>query len=117
MKYSNDTGIIKVKFGAMFFAVISLILLALFIFGFSRKLSGGDVVSFSSFLNWLGSVDSFSINVSISDFMIYSSWGAFNFLRDFLNIFAGMFGVIVYLCSNLINLIIFAGQFLRFLFV
>lgn len=97
------------------FSIISLILFALIIASIFKKSFSGEDLSFTSFLNWLGDLDSFTINISISDFFIYGNWGILDGLRNFFNIFAQLFGVIVYMGSNAINLIIFAGQFIGFL--
>ncbi|MBE5735420.1 MAG: hypothetical protein E7361_03135 [Clostridiales bacterium] len=89
----------------------------LLIINFARSLFAGNDLSFSSFLEWLGNVDSAYFDVGITDFTIYGNWGVFDFLRGFLNIFTGLFSVIVFFCANLINLIFFVLQFVRFIFI
>ena len=89
----------------------------LLIINFSRSVIGSSNVSFSSFLNFLSSIDIFQITINISDFTIPGNWGIIDGLRLFLNVFAQAIGVVVYLCANLINLIIYCAQFIRFLFV
>lgn len=98
------------------FSILSILLCLLLIFSIFKFSFTSSDLSFSSFLNWLGSVNSTSINFSISDFYIYGNWGIIDGLRNFLNIFAQLFAVIVYLATQLINLIIFVGQFIGFLF-
>lgn len=103
--------------GKFIINILFIIICVLLIFNFARKLGNNTDLSFSGFLTWLGNVDSFNIQVNISSFTIGGDWGWFDGLRNFFNIFANLFGVLVYLCSNLINLIIFIGQFLVFMFV
>lgn len=103
--------------GKFIINILFIIICVLLIFNFARKLVNNADLSFSGFLTWLGTVDSFNIQVDISSFRIGGDWGWFDGLRNFFNIFANLFGVIVYLCANLINLIIFIGQFLAFMFV
>lgn len=118
MMYSSGVSIDKAHtLGKILMRVLFIILCALLIGNFIRKLSSGANLSFSSFLNWLGNVDYFQLNIKISFFTIKGSWGAFNFLRNFFNIFANLFGVVVYMCSNLISLISFLTQFFAFVFV
>ena len=105
------------SFLRVFIRVIFIIICVLLIFNFARKLSFNTDLSFSAFLNLLGSVDSFDIKVNISSFTINGDWGLFDGFRNFLNIFANLFGVIVYLGANLVNLFVFIGQFLTFMFV
>lgn len=95
---------------------IGILVLILVCISFIKKANGLDALSFRSFLTWLGSVNSMPIRVNISDYSIVADWGLLNGLRDFFNIFSTLFGVLVYCCANLINLLIFMSQFLVFIF-
>lgn len=95
--------------------IIISILLGIALFRFAFRGVNNDI-SFSSFLNWLGNVNSMPINVSITQFNIGGDWGVFEFLRNLLNIFTSLFGVIVYMSANLLNVLIFVSQFIRFIF-
>ena len=113
-KYSDDKNYISGYL--MIFKLLGIFLAFLIIISLIRKVNAGTPVTFSSFLNWLGDVNSFHLGVNISDFTISSDWGMFNFFKEFLNIFTTSFGVISFIGSNLINLLVFLGQFLLFLF-
>lgn len=102
--------------GNFIFSIMGLVIALLLIANIFRQAFAGADLSFASFLNWLGSVEDISINFSVESFFIYGNWGIFDGFRSFLNIFTQLFGVIVYLGSQFINIIIFAGQFIAFLF-
>lgn len=79
-----------------------------------RRANSGVDLSFNGFLSMLSNSNSYSINVNISDFSINADWGLLNGLKNFFNVFANIFGVVVWLGSNLLNLVLFLGQFVAF---
>ena len=103
--------------GKSIIRVVFIVVAILLIINFARKLTSGADLSFSAFLNWLGNIDYYSISVKISSFTIKGDWGIVDGLRKFFNMFGNLFGVSVYMCANLINLILFLMQFVRFIFV
>ena len=103
--------------GKMIARVVFIIVALLLIINFARKLYSGTDLSFSSFLNWLGSVDSFGATKIVSPWKIGGDWGIIDGLRKFFNMFGNLFGVIFFMCSNLIGLISFISQFMMFIFV
>lgn len=102
--------------GKFLFSIMALILALLLVANIFRQAFSGADLSFASFLSWLGSVEDISINFSIESFFINGNWGIFDGFRSFLNIFTQLFAVIVYLGTQLINLVLFLGQFIAFLF-
>lgn len=96
--------------------VLFLFLLVILIISLFRRVLGGSYISFNGFLDYLSSVHGVSVDINISDFSIPGNWGVIDGLRQFFNIFAKMFGVIVWLASNLVNLILFVAQFVSFVF-
>lgn len=99
--------------------VFFLIAVVFFIVVFLRKSygsSGSSGLTFVSFLDWLSSRQSFKISVDISSFGVDGNWGVFDFFRVFLDYIAQFSGVLAWLGSNLVNLVIFVGQFLIFVF-
>lgn len=52
-----------------------------------------------------------------SDYRITSSWGAFNFLRNFFNWFTSMISIGVWLAQSFINLLLYAVYFVQYLFI
>ena len=79
--------------------------------------SGADyTISFTSMLNYLSSAPTLDFT-SISNFDIVSSWGVFNFLRDFFNLFARAFAVLSWLGELLFDFIEWIFFFIKLLFV
>lgn len=107
----------KTGFKRIIISVLFVFLFALLVINLFRRINNGTNVSFNGFLDMLSRSNSFSITVNISDFTINGNWGLIDGLRQFFNVFAQIFGVLVWLGSNLINLILFLGQFLSYLFV
>lgn len=89
----------------------------LFIRIFSRLRGGDSSLSFTGFLEFLSNLNSFDINIDLSDFTIGGDWGIIDGLRRFFNIFGYAFGVLVWVCSNVFNVINYVFQFVRFLLV
>lgn len=98
-------------------SVLFMFLFAILVINLIRRVNSGVDISFNGFLVMLQSTRGYSITINISDFAIGGSWGVFDGLRQFFNVFANLFGVLVWLGANLINLILFLGQFLSFIFV
>lgn len=119
VRYASNTkrNNLRSSYLGMCVSVFAVLLCFMLIVSLVRKTASGDPLTFSSLLNWLGNLRSFSLQVNISDFTIVADWGLFNFLRNFLNIFTTSFGILYFLGANLINLLIFIGQFLLFIFV
>lgn len=103
--------------GKTLMRVVFILICALLIANFIRKVSSGADLSFSAFLNWLGNVDYFNMKFNISAWTIGGDWGIVDGLRKFFNMFGNLFGVIFYMCANLIGLISFLTQFISFIFV
>jgi len=102
--------------GKMIARVVFIVVAILLIINFARKLRGGSDLSFSAFLNWLGNIDSFDMRFKVSAWTIGGDWGIVDGLRKFFNMFGNLFGVIFYLCANLISLLVFLGKFIVFIF-
>ena len=110
MSKSNSLGKMITRVVFIVFAVLMLII-------FARKLYGGADLSFSAFLNWLGSVDSFGFTKVASPWHIGGDWGIIDALRKFFNSFGNAIGILFFMCANLIGVIQFVSQFLLFIFV
>lgn len=112
MEYSN-----KVKAKSILLFVASSIFVLLLIIALIRNVNGYNHISFSSFLDYLSNSPKVIPLLSISDFTITGSWGLFEFLRNFLNIFTQLFGIIIWFGSSIINIFLYAFYFLRYIFV
>lgn len=106
-------------FGAknILFFVFGCVLIVLLSASLIRNSNNSSSISFTSFLEYLSNSPDFSLSVSISDFRIVADWGFFNSLRDFFNIFTVSFGFIVWFFTSVVNCLIYAFYFLRFLLV
>lgn len=93
-------------------------ILILFIRLFWRLRGSSNTLNFTGFLKFLSNLNSVDIGaVNINSFVVGGDWGVFNFLRNFFNIFANLFGVVVWLSANVINVIRYLVAFIQFLFV
>lgn len=92
-------------------AFICLLFIALI-----RNASGYKHISFTTFLEFISNPPAIIPNVNISDFAITGSWGAFNFLKNFFNIFAQLIGIVVWFASSVLNLFAYAFYFIRYIF-
>lgn len=100
------------------FRIIGLIFLIMIAIGVFWKLRGSDnILITKNFLEWLGGLNRLDINLNVENFSIRGDWGIFDGLRDFLNIFTSIFGVIIWLFSNLLQLVLYIVDFIRFIFV
>lgn len=107
--FFNNAGIV---FRLMLLIFIGILFLRVF-----WVLRGSsNTVNFTGFLEFLSNLNSVDVSISVADFSIGGDWGVFEFLRNFFNIFAQLFGVIVWLFSNIVNLINYLWQFVLFLF-
>lgn len=110
----NQTGSVSHSVRSIFSIIIIIII------GFSliRVINGGSPLTFSSFLDLLQ--NSPVINMPFrwfNDLTITSDWGLFNFLRDFINLNAGIVSVLACIAVGFINFFIYVFYFLRFIFV
>lgn len=118
MIYSTPISINKAhSLGKILLRIVFILCSLLLIANLIRKVSSGADLSFSAFLNWLGNVNYFKINFNISSWTIGGDWGIIDGLRKFFNMFGNLFGLIFYMCANLISLVSFLTQFLAFVFV
>ena len=100
--------------------VFGVIFIILCLFAFSSALMGMESsLSFTGLLNSLSSVptiDMSKIFDFLNDFIITLDWGVFNWFRDFLNnFFLPLFGVAIYFCTAIAQLIVFLLWIFKFL--
>jgi len=97
--------------------ILCLILLIINVFAFVLFNTSDHVITFSEFLDRLEEApgDYPDLNSTIHDFNITEDWGVLNGLRDFLNIFADVFGFIVWIGAIFTKLIIDIGYLLYLL--
>lgn len=104
-----------VGFVVRIFFIITLVIL--FISILWRVRGGQTNLTFTGFLDWLSNLNYVDIDLSFVNMRIGGDWGWFDFMRNFLNIFASVFGVICWLFGNLLNVCLYVLDFLRFLFI
>ena len=100
--------------------VFGVIFIILCLFAFSSALMGRDSsLSFTGLLNSISSVpiiDMSKIFVFVNDMNITLDWGVFNWFRDFLNnFFLPFFGVAIYFCTAIAQLIVFLVWVFKFI--
>lgn len=86
----NDNS--KGNFSGIYTSLFAFIVLFLFIIVFSYYIRTGQLIDFSfkSLVDYLSGMPDITFTLSKIDLTIYSDWGFFNFLRDFINIFSGL---------------------------
>lgn len=100
-----------------FFRILGLIFcIILFVRLFWSVRSNSSSLTFTGLLDWFSNLNSLDISINVSNYEISGDWGIFNGFKNFLNIFAKAFGVIVWLFANLLNLLLYCISFLQFLF-
>lgn len=100
-------------------SLLILVFCILLVFLLFRKFMGNsNIPTFSSFLEMLTTVKTPEVPfVSFSFTSITASWGVFDFLKDFLNLFVDAFNVILFLINGLISLASYVMFFCRWLFM
>lgn len=101
----------KIILRVLLIVSVCLVLLALI-----RTINGGTPVTFSGFLEYVSNCPNITSRAWL-DYTIYADWGVFNFLRDFLNIFTSLFSVLLYVFANLVQIVLYVGYFVSFIFV
>lgn len=100
--------------------VFGVIFVILCLFAFSSALMGRDSsLSFTGLLNSISSmptIDMTKVFGFVNDFSITSDWSVFNWFRDFLNnFFLPLFGVALYFCTAIAQLIVFLVWVFKFI--
>lgn len=86
--------------------VIAFIFIVIFIICFARVLLDAPPLTFGGFLSTVTDAPAISVNTSLINFTITGSWGAFDFLRIFINTFISILNFIYFLVTLLINLVL-----------
>lgn len=89
-----------------------IVILGLLSFIFTYDGVATSRLSFDYFLQLLDGYEPMIFNNTLSSIAIDGSWGVFDFLRVFFNFFLQGFNILVYLASNLINVIQFLLYFI-----
>lgn len=95
--------------------IFGVIFLIFFLVAFIKGTFTGSNLTFTGFLNFLSDCPRVFNNFSLLDFTITGDWGLFDGFRNFLNIFTGLFSIIVFACKSLINVLGFVIEFFGFL--
>lgn len=100
-------------------SIFILIFLILFIYAYVQYIRTGSIttISFKSLLEYFTTVPDITSSFYLSNFSIGGDWGLFEFLRNFLNIFANFFSVTFSVFGFLIQGLIFIFWCVRFFFI
>lgn len=107
------------SFGRIILHILFVFVVCLIVINIFRSVNGfaGSSFGFNNLLSNLSRTDTLQLRFDISSFQIGGDWGIVDGVRQFFNAFATIFGVLIWLGTNLINLILFLAQFVRILFV
>lgn len=99
------------------FGIFGLIFLVLLALGVISVLKEDNIVSFKGLLDFLANAP--QIDLSFLDWSAINlgDWGAFNWLRDFFNIFISAINVVVFVGTMAVQLIMYFLYFLKFIFL
>lgn len=108
-------------FGSHSFNIFSIILILLIGIALIRILYSGsaDTISFGSLLDILRDVPQVSANVKnfVMQIGINEPWLILDGFRVFLNGLLEFWSILIWLCSSIIDVIIFIGYFLTWVFI
>lgn len=101
--------------------VLGVVFIILCLFAFSSALMGRDsTLSFTGLLNSISSMPTIEMSKVfdfVNDLRITLNWGVFNWFRDFLNdFFLPLFGVALYFCTAVAQLVVFLVWIFKFIF-
>lgn len=82
----------------------------------STSRNSGRLPTFQGFLEFVQDVPSVEFSDTFNDLRITSSWGPFNFLRNFLNWTTGIIGFGAWLAEAFINLLLYVFSYIRYIF-
>lgn len=107
--------------GASSSSIFGVIFIILFLFAFVASVSGREVpVTFTGLLNALAdapSIDTTKILNFTDSMYIFSDWGSFDFLREFLNNYIIPLCVVaIYFCVSIAQLVMYLVWFVKFIF-
>lgn len=96
---------------------VVLILLFLTLFRMTGNIGDGTPLTFSSFLEYLSTLDFGQVNFNLANISIVTDWGIFNFLREFINFLLGGVNFALTITSALINIVVFLFNIAKFIFI
>lgn len=104
------------KFTRFLFGSLQILLLIFLIVVIIKKTyGGGEPLTFTGFLDWLSNREDISINIDVTQIGVSGDWGIFNWLRVYFDFMAKSAAVIAWLSANVVNILLFLGQFISFL--
>ena len=96
-----------------------MIVLVLFAIVFSHYIRTGTFINFSfkSLIDYLSGMPDVSVAFATIDLTITADWGAFNFLRSFINAISGGFEVMWTMSGMIIQAFVVIGYLLGLFFI
>lgn len=83
------------SFRSIIYRVILVFVVALIVFNLFRRVSGVGNLNFNGMFSSLSDVSASRIEFSIENFQLGGNWGIIDGLRNFINAFATLLGVII----------------------
>ena len=99
------------------FSIFSIIFVILFLIAFIRFSLNAEPITFSSLLLVLENAPSIDFSSVLDFFQINGYWGMFDFLRNLLNSFGVVLGVLSFVVLNIFNMLLFLLYFYKFVFI
>lgn len=94
---------------------LALLIINTYLYLFNENYS----LSFGEFFQKIADMPKIDTSIIKLNFQsaITANWGAFNFLRDFINGLWQIVGVLLYICTQIANACIFLFQLIKTLFI
>ena len=97
-------------------SVLVVIICVLLIFNFARSMISPDqFITFESLFQVLSGLEGIPL-IPLNSLTITADWGILNGLRDFFNIFTGLFTYGIWFATSAINAVLFIFRILIFAF-
>lgn len=98
-------------------AFLALIILFITLFRITGNIGDGTPLTFTSFLDYLSTLDFGQVNLNLANISIVTDWGILNFLREFINFLLAGANFALTITSALINIVIFLFNIANFIFI
>lgn len=99
------------------FSIFLIIFVILFLIAFIRFSFNAEPITFSSLLLSLENAPTIDFSFVLDFFQIGGNWGIFDFLRNLLNSFGGVLGLLSFVVLNLFNMLLYLRYFYKIIFI
>lgn len=99
------------------FAIIMVLIIVVSLLRLTGGIGSGNALTFTGFLDYLSTLDFNSVDFNILKLTLDGGWGAFDFIRVFINFTLSFWNFCVTICQVLINVAVFVFNIGKWIFV